>query len=431
VLPFKIFAYAFLYIIQYAVKGRFMKYIHVALMAGLLSGCLDSGSDDSSTKTGSNNPDGAYSGPDPTLTGLFKDTKTTGLDYKVGQYTGRTDELGAFKYFSEDDDITFSVGGVVLGTVKVSQVLTPIDLFVDGTSEKIDVQNIVSFLLALDDDADPSNGINITEAQAEEAKSWSQLDFSSTDFETDVATIDENLTLPTSTEAREHIEATYKCMYSGLWRGEYGGIASEQGENFRLTDANTGVSHSGVYSTTVPTLKIISETSAITYESDMLIAEGNASNGTSIESTFPNIVESVGTWTTSLAPGSVGTVSSDRFNKDLEYQNRITAVLSDSEIGYSQNTKYFVAIDIKDSGEYKAAVYTFNEELSNATTVSSRIAEDYTSTGSLISGSASFTLAGINKKISFTTDFSTNTVSLTSDSDVAIDSVSGGSCKLL
>lgn len=403
-----------------------MKAVYGILLGSMaLSGCIESGSDDKEQGLT------IYTGPEPTKSGLFKDTRTVGLDYKVGGYTGRTDDLGAFKYFSEDDDITFSVGGVVIGTVKVSQVLTPIDLFVDGNSEKIDVQNIVSFLLALDDDSDPSNGINITEAQAEEAKNWNQLDFSSADFENDVAAIDEDLVLPTATEARAHIEATYNCMYSGLWRGEYGGIATEQGENFRLTDASTGVSHSGVYSTANPSMKIVSETSAITYENDMLIAEGNASNGTSIQSTFPNIVESIGTWTTSLAPGSVGTVSSNRFNKDLEYQNRITAILSDSEAGYSQDTKYYVAIDIKDTGEYNAAVYAFNEELSNATTVSSRIAVDYTSTGSLISGSASFNLSGINKKISFTTDFLTNTVSLTNSSDSVIDTISGGSCKLL
>jgi len=90
-----------------------------------------------------------------------------------------------------------------------------------------------------------------------------------------------------------------------------------------------------------------------------------------------------------------------------------------------------VAIDIKDTGEYKAAVFAFNEELLNATTVNSRIAEDYTATGTLTAGSASFELTDLSKKISFTTDLSTNTVSLKDNSDSVIDSIQGGSCKLL
>lgn len=408
-----------------------MKYIHVALMAGLLSGCIDSGSDESSNGTGTNNQ-----GSEPTLSGLFKDTRTVGLDYKVGTYTDRTDELGAFKYFSEDDDITFSVGGVVLGTVKVSQVLTPIDLFVDGTSEKIDVQNIVSFLLALDDDADPSNGINITEAQAEEAKSWHQLDFSSANFETDVATIDTDIVLPTSIEAREHIEATYRCMYSGLWIGEYGGNNVDEGKFFSYAAINSTGSKVASYSTMYPAYQLSSSEEPVSYKNEVLAVTGDTSTGSYFKAEFPNISEAFGTW--KFNGSEEGTLSSNRFNKDLTYQNRITASLSDSEAGYSQNTNYYIAVDIKDNGEYKIAVRTFNEELSGnllfsfIPEVTKRIDEVYEGMGTLdSSGEGTLILDGINKKIKIDTDFNTNTVSILSDSDTTLATGSGSSCKLL
>ena len=51
--------------------------------------------------------------------------------------------------------VTFSVGGVALGTVAAEEVITPVDLVPDGTTDTPAVQNIVRFLMMLDDDGDP------------------------------------------------------------------------------------------------------------------------------------------------------------------------------------------------------------------------------------------------------------------------------------
>ncbi len=289
--------------------------------------------------------------------------------------------------------------------------------------------------MALDEDGDASNGIQISEVRAEEAKNWEQLDFSSTQFESDVANIDTDIDLPTSLAAKEHIEATYRCMYSGLWIGEYGSNGVDEGEIIKYSAIDSVGSNSATYSTVWPGYQFSSSSSHVSYQNDVLNIDGDVSGGSYFKVEFPSISEARGSW--QLNNGPVGTISGNRFNKDLAYQNRITAAVSGTETGYSQNTNYYVAVDIKDSGEYKVAVQAFNEELSGVILypsipeVSKRISEIYQGSGTLDAGSAVLSLAGINRKIKIDTDLATNTVSLLSDSDTVIDTVSGSSCKLL
>jgi len=87
-------------------------------------------------------------------TAVFADATVDGLVYQSTDWTGKTNSQGKFEYFF-GDDLTFSVGGVVLGKVATTAAtnwyITPVDLVpgaVDETNQT--VTNITRFLLTID-----------------------------------------------------------------------------------------------------------------------------------------------------------------------------------------------------------------------------------------------------------------------------------------
>lgn len=111
---------------------------------------------------GGSTPAATVSPPPPppvTNTGIFLDSAVEGLTYQSGSNPpGTTDANGTFIY-TPGETLTFSVGGVVLGTLPDgAAVITPSDF---GAAAEI---NIARFLQTLDADGDPSNGIDLTAA---------------------------------------------------------------------------------------------------------------------------------------------------------------------------------------------------------------------------------------------------------------------------
>lgn len=110
---------------------------------------------------------GSIATPENALTGQFLDGPVSGLDFSTFSWSYITDQNGTFSYQPEEE-ITFSVGGVILGTTQAKAIITPIDL-VPGAAAEADpasnptVINICRFLLSLDKDNDPDNGIEISE----------------------------------------------------------------------------------------------------------------------------------------------------------------------------------------------------------------------------------------------------------------------------
>jgi len=95
--------------------------------------------------------------------GLFLDSAVEGLVYVSGNQSGITDNKGTYQY-EEGLTVKFSIGDIIIGEALAKSVLTPLDL-VPGSSDVSDpsVTNIARFLLTLDNDANPDNGITITE----------------------------------------------------------------------------------------------------------------------------------------------------------------------------------------------------------------------------------------------------------------------------
>jgi len=118
--------------------------------------------------------------------GTFEDSIVEGLKYETATQSGLTDANGIFEY-QDGETVTFSIGDIILGEGPAKAWMTPIDL-VSGAVDPTDptVSNICRFLMTLDDDNNPDNGIFINESVREDAKGRS-LDFnvSITDFEND------------------------------------------------------------------------------------------------------------------------------------------------------------------------------------------------------------------------------------------------------
>ncbi len=84
-----------------------------------------------------------------------------GVDYSTSSGLGGvTDSSGTF-YYNSGDKVSFTIGGISLGSVTGAAKLTPVEVMgASGTADQ-KVINLSRLLQTLDADGDPSNGINI------------------------------------------------------------------------------------------------------------------------------------------------------------------------------------------------------------------------------------------------------------------------------
>ena len=113
--------------------------------------------------------------------GEFKDSLVEGLVYKTATQSGVTDTSGAFSY-KQGETVTFSLGGVVIGSAQGARLVTPVDLVPGATNENDEtVTNVCRLLQSLDLDGNPDNGISIP-ATIRQTMANVSLDFSSPGF---------------------------------------------------------------------------------------------------------------------------------------------------------------------------------------------------------------------------------------------------------
>lgn len=248
----------------------------VMLVFILLSACGgggDSGTGDTSVVT----------------TGYFLDSAVEGLNYQAisSGLSGVTDAGGAFHYktdmaYGNTDPVVFSVGRVELGQVETamnwqgtyvnaSQLLEP-SVFMPGDlssrfggagearSSSYMPINIARFLMMLDEDGDPDNGITISQAVQADAADWPDVNFITANFSSQSAltTIIDSLNtlgtgvqlpaaLPDASVASTHLQITFRCVmgggYSGSWQGDYAVSGHAEGDWYAGIDpvANTMV----------------------------------------------------------------------------------------------------------------------------------------------------------------------------------------------
>lgn len=170
--------------------------------------------------------------------GVFVDSPVEGLRWVSAGVEGLTDAKGTFQY-TENAKVALYVGDILIGEATGDTVLIPVDL-VPGAADITDpeVTNIVRFLMTLDNDANPTNGIEISGPSANLAQGQS-LNFaqSTEDFTASggVQTLVAALTSATDAGARSlvlvadaqaHVENTIKDLLAGRYTGTYSGSDS-------------------------------------------------------------------------------------------------------------------------------------------------------------------------------------------------------------
>ena len=122
---------------------------------------------------------------EPTVQARLLDSAVQGAQYVASPsgLKGATDADGSLNC-KPGDKITFSVGGVDLGTVSCQALISVSDLAGTNSLDAATLRNRLVFLQTLDDDDDPTNGIRITSAVAT-ALAKTPLNFSlrETDFD--------------------------------------------------------------------------------------------------------------------------------------------------------------------------------------------------------------------------------------------------------
>ncbi|MGD8804102.1 MAG: invasin domain 3-containing protein, partial [Gammaproteobacteria bacterium] len=120
----------------------------------------------------------------PVLTGVLVNSPIEGVTFQTATQSGITNAGGEFQYI-DGESVTFSVGGIVLGTVQGAAIITPVEL--TGGADPIDQAaiNQLVFLQTIDADSDHTNGITIS-ATTQAAAESQILVFTEPDFSNQV-----------------------------------------------------------------------------------------------------------------------------------------------------------------------------------------------------------------------------------------------------
>lgn len=120
-------------------------------------------------------------------TGRFVDSAVSGLEYDTPTQSGITGADGSFKYIA-GETVIFSIGDVALPVVSGSELVTPLTVFNTNDIADTRVINLTRLLQSLDVDANPSNGISISD-EAIASGTGLSLDFTSANFDTEAANL--------------------------------------------------------------------------------------------------------------------------------------------------------------------------------------------------------------------------------------------------
>ncbi len=179
---------------------KYFQLIALCTAAATITACSSSGTSDPVT-----DDSGA------TLTGRFLDAAVAGLAYETATQSGFTGSDGSFSYLA-NESVTFSLGDIVLPAVTGSDIVTPLSIFSSQTIEDIRVQNLLRLLQTLDVDANPDNGIVLSDAASLSATGLS-VDFASPSFDNQVVNLvansgSSNTSLIDTESALEHFMST-------------------------------------------------------------------------------------------------------------------------------------------------------------------------------------------------------------------------------
>lgn len=179
-----------------------------------LNGCGGSEKSDTSPITA---PQISTQSPE-VLQGIFVDSAVAGLAYVTATQSGMTDSAGHYSYVS-GETIVFSIGDIRFPAVESREMISPLDIFNVTSIDDVRVSNLARLLQTLDEDGMAGNGISIT-GEAHNQATGVRVDFSSTDFEQQVADVVANsgavyTNLISAKRAIEHLNLALGNVLSG------------------------------------------------------------------------------------------------------------------------------------------------------------------------------------------------------------------------
>ncbi|WP_353662254.1 hypothetical protein [Hydrogenimonas sp. SS33] len=115
---------------------------------------------------------GGSSGSSSINTAVFVDSPVDGLAYERSEGEKGVTKNGGQFLFSDGEVVTFRLGNVTLGSVRMNgskNIVTPMDLVTNAAGKDVDLDDprviaIARFLLSADEDDDADNGIQITDS---------------------------------------------------------------------------------------------------------------------------------------------------------------------------------------------------------------------------------------------------------------------------
>lgn len=268
-----------------------------------------------------------------TEVGQFKDANAAGLNYASGGQSGVTDSQGRFIY-EVGETVAFSVGGVTLGETEGKSVVTPVGLVEQGSSRSEPVLNIVQLLILLDEDGDLSNGISIPQEVRELARQWTfaRIFSSSSGFKQQLERMRselrenfrayESAEIPGRARAKNHLESTLQCSYSGAYVGTYQG--ADRGNAGILVDARSGEVSGVAYSTEDDKFLMLRGMRSISYDQNASFVSGDTNQGTRFNGQFTSVDTVQGRWDYPLDPSIGGSFSGERIGGDQYATYRAT-----------------------------------------------------------------------------------------------------------
>jgi hypothetical protein len=299
--------------------------------------------------------------------GVFKDSNVSGLSYTSGTLSGVTRQDGTFDY-QANQQTTFRIGGVTLGSTAGKPVVTPIDLVPSGSSTTTSVINIARLLMTLDADTDPDNGIVISQNVQTRAANWSSVNFADAGFDTTLATLaadarsaDGGLhTIPTSLAARLHVESTFLCAASGAYRGTFTG--GEQGRFAVIVTPNAGqVIGLGAVANQFGNFAITA-TTFLSIDQQMTFVSRNDQTGATFSGRLQSPDVMTGTWSQTGTSG--GTFTGTRLLAKRDAIYRYSGFFSDPALPESG----IVTFDVNSAGQLTGIAYgTLRDQLTNFT----------------------------------------------------------------
>lgn len=178
----------------------------------------------------------------PYSTGVLRDSPIAGMYYETGGKSGVTDSQGRFSY-QPGENVAFFIGRLKLGEfipATTDAMLTIGALVSVSNPERADtIAGLARFLLTVDLDGNPDNGITVSSQLDSLAMGWSFRTVDFTDFSAAtnpdlyialnaIRTVKEDMDLDfvSGTDAIEHLVQSLNCAYSGAFVGARGSSTS-------------------------------------------------------------------------------------------------------------------------------------------------------------------------------------------------------------